>query len=74
MKGRVSYISNRYSKADNKCLKSYDPKQELKHIMYLDANNLCDYAMSKFLPTSGFKWIDPKEFDLNKYTSNSSRG
>ena len=30
--------------------------------------------MSKFLPTSGFKWIDPKEFDLNKYTSNSSEG
>ena len=30
--------------------------------------------MSKFLPTSGFKWIDPKEFNLNKYTSNSSRG
>ena len=28
--------------------------------------------MSKFLPTSGFKWIDPKEFDLNKYNSNSS--
>ena len=30
--------------------------------------------MSKFLPTSGFKWIDPKEFDLNKHTSNSSKG
>ena len=30
--------------------------------------------MSKFLPTSGFKWIDPKEFDLNKYSSNSSKG
>ena len=30
--------------------------------------------MSKFLPGSGFKWIDPKEFDLNKYTSNSSKG
>ena len=26
----------------------------------------------KFLPTSGFKWIDPKEFNLNKYTSISS--
>ena len=24
---------------------------------------MCD-AMSKVLPTSGFKWIDPKEFDL----------
>ena len=30
--------------------------------------------MSKFLPTNGHKWIDPKEFDLNKYTSNSSKG
>ena len=30
--------------------------------------------MSKFLPTSGFKWIDPKELDLNKYTSNSLKG
>ena len=27
--------------------------------------------MSKFLPASEFKWIYPKEFDLNKYTSNS---
>ena len=31
-RGRISYISNRYSKANNKCLKSYDPKQESKHI------------------------------------------
>ena len=69
----VSYIPNRYSKVSNKYLKSYDSKQELKHI-YLIANNLCDYAMSKFLPTNGFKQIDPKEFDFNKYTSNSSKG
>ena len=30
--------------------------------------------MSKFLSTSEFKWKDMKEFDLNKYTSNSSKG
>ena len=30
--------------------------------------------MSKFLPTSGIKWIDPKEFDLNKHTSSSFKG
>ena len=30
--------------------------------------------MSKFLPTSGFKRVDPKEFDLNIYTTNSSKG
>ena len=72
-RGGVSYISNRYSKVNNKYLKSYDPKQEPKDI-YLDANNLYGYAVSKFLPTNGFKWIDAKEFDLNKYTSNSTKG
>ena len=72
MKGGVSHISKRYSKANNKYLKSYDPKQESKHIVYLDANNLYGYAM--FPPKSGFKWIHLKEFDLNKYTSNSSEG
>ena len=73
MRVGVSYISNRYSEANNKYLEYYDPKQESKHIIYLDGNNLYGYAMSKFLPTSGFKWIDQKEFGLNKYTSNSSK-
>ena len=45
-----------------------------QNIIYLDANNLYGYAMSKFLATSGFKWRDPKEFDRNKYTSNNSKG
>ena len=54
--------------------KPYDPKEESKHIIYLEANNLYGYAMSKFLPASGFKWIDPKEFDMNKYTKNGSKG
>ena len=74
MRGGVSYISNRYSKANNKYLKSCDPKQESKHTTYLDANSLYGYAISKSLPTSGFNWIDPKEFDLNKYSSNNSKG
>ena len=38
-KGGISYISNRYSKADKKYLKSFDPKQESKDIIYLDENN-----------------------------------
>ena len=72
-RGGISYISNRCSKANNKYLKSYDPKQESKHI-YLDANNFYGYPMSKFPPTSGLRWIDPKEFNLNKYISISSKG
>ena len=71
--GGISYISNRCSKSSNKYLKYYDQKQESKHVINLDANNLCGYAMSKFFPTNGFKWIDPKELDMNKYTSNSSK-
>ena len=55
-------------------MKSYDSKQESKHVIYLDVNNLYGCAMSKFLPKSGFKWIDPKEFDLFECTSNSSKG
>ena len=69
-RGGVSYICNRYSKANNKYLKFYDPK----YIIYLDANNLHGYPMSQFLQTTGFNWIDPKESELNKYTSNSSKG
>ena len=71
MRGGVSYISNRYSKSSNKHLKFYDPKQESKHIIHLDADHLYGYGMSKFVLASGFKWLDLKEFDLNKYISHS---
>ena len=71
MRGTVYYISKRYSKSNNRYLKYFDSKQNSKHIIYLDANNLYGYAMSKFLPTSEYKWIYPKEFELNKYTSHS---
>ena len=49
------------------------PRAEIFHVMSsLDANNLYGYSMSKFLPTSSFKQLDPKK--LNEYTSNSSKG
>ena len=44
----AAYISNRYSKAGNKYLKFYDPKQESKHIMFSDANNLYGYDVNKY--------------------------
>ena len=67
MRDRVCYVSKVYSKSNN-YLRSYGPKQESRHIIY----NLYSYAISKFLSTCGFKWIDPKEFDLNK--CNGSKG
>ena len=61
MTGGLCYISKRYSKGSNKYLKSYDPKQESEHTLYLDPNILHGHAISKFLPTSISKWIDPKD-------------
>ena len=39
-------------------------------------NKLDDYAISKkyFFQQLDLKWIDPKEFDSNEYSSNSSKG
>ena len=62
-RGGFFYISNRYNIASNSYLKSYDPKQVSKHIIYLDANNIYGYVMSESLLTSGFKWIYSKELD-----------
>ena len=45
--------------------------------MYLDANNLYAWAMSQYLPTSGFRWLTEKEInkiDLTKYTEDSEKG
>ena len=51
-------ISNRYSKANNKYSKSYNPKEESKQITYLDVNNLFGQTMSKSFPTTRFKWTN----------------
>ena len=59
-KSRISYISNRYSK--------------VKRVLCLVANNFYGYAIIKFLPTSGFKSINPKKLHLNKGISNRSKG
>ena len=52
MRGGVSYMSTRYNKSKCSYLKSYDTKQESKHLIYLDANSLYGNAISKYLPTS----------------------
>ena len=77
MRGGISYIANRYGKANNKYMKEYDEKAPSKYIMYLDANNLYGWAMSQYLPTGGFKWMTDKQINninLAKYNEDSNKG
>ena len=77
MRGSISYIAKRYSKANNKYMQSYDAKKPSKFITYLDANNLYGWEMIQYLPYSGFKWLNQKEisdFCLNSISENSSIG
>ena len=73
----ISYIANRYGKANNKYMKEYDEKAPSKYIMYLDANNLYGWAMSQYLPTGGFRWMTQKQINkinLAKYENDSKKG
>ena len=58
MRGSISYISKRYTKADKgNC------------IMYLDVNNLHGWTMIQSLPHCDFKWLNKKE--INGFVSDS---
>ena len=75
--GVVSYIANRYGKANNKYIDNYDEKAPSKYIMYLDASNLYGWAMSQYLPTGNFKWMTDKEIsktNLGKYKADGKEG
>ena len=77
MRDGVSYITNRYGKANNKYMKKYDEKAPSKYIMYLDANNLYGWVMSQYLPTGNFKWMSEREvrkIDQGKYGADSKKG
>ena len=57
IRGGMTHIAKRYSEANNKYMKDYDPDKPSKFIQYLDANNLYGWGMSQSLPTGGFKWM-----------------
>ena len=57
---------HRHVEANNKFMKNYNKSIKSSYLMYLDANNLYGWAMSKKLPINGFKW----ENDLSRFNEN----
>ena len=76
VRGGITHISKRYAEANNKYMKTYDPKKPSSYIQYLDANNLYGWAMSQPLPTHGFEWVEniTKTQVLNIIEGNSAKG
>ena len=77
IRGGVSQCSVRKAIANNKFLPHYDASKPTSYIMYLDATNLYGAAMSQYLPTGNFKWLEEAEIqnlDYMNVAQNSETG
>ena len=75
MRGGISYIAKRYSKADNKYMKNYDSTKRPKFMTYLNMNNLYEWVMSGYLLYGGFEWLKNVDgFDVNSVSEKSPIG
>ncbi|XP_025266899.1 uncharacterized protein LOC112638810 [Camponotus floridanus] len=72
IRGGLGQCSNKYARANNKYMSTYDPSI---YLMYLDINNLYDWAMCQPLPYERFEWDDDLEsLDVMSVTEDSIVG
>ena len=75
LRGEISYIAKRHAKTNIKYMKDYDPTKPSKYMSYLDINNLYGWAMSRYLPYGGFKYLKNVDgFDVNSISEKSPIG
>ena len=71
MKGGISNVNKRFSKANNEYCLDYNKHKPEKYINYLDMNNLYGKAMSKYLSYGGFKWVEVNNETVNRILNKS---
>ncbi|KAB0804232.1 hypothetical protein PPYR_01202 [Photinus pyralis] len=57
IRGGITQCCTKYSKANNKYMKNYDPNKPSSHILYTDMVNLYGWAQSQCLPQNNFQWL-----------------
>ena len=57
LRGGISYICKRFSNANNKYMKNYDPKKLSKYTMYFDATSLYGWETSRYFLYGVFKLL-----------------
>ena len=58
LRGGISYIAERYSKANKEYCPDYDPKKSSTFIPYLHTKNLYGWAMNEYLPYCTSEWLE----------------
>ena len=75
IKGGITQSVHRWAKANNPYMGlEYKPGEPTRYLQYLDANNLCGWAMSQPLPTGGFYWVDDKPDEISELAKDADKG
>ena len=78
IRGGISQSIQRYASANNKYMSNCNSKISSSFLLYLDANDLDGWVMSKKLPIDSFMWVhDLEKFScdmIRNYDENSNTG
>ena len=61
IRGGLSMVSKRYARANNKYMSDFDPSQKSSFIIYIDANNLYGWSMTKPIPQKRLRFMKSSE-------------
>ena len=62
-RGGKSTVTKRFAKANNKYLEEWNPEESSKFLVYLDANALYAWAMTRPLPVGDFSWTNSDKLE-----------